>query len=113
MLSVAIGNLFTSAVNFFIQNHEAGRVLAGADYFGFFTGLMLVTALLFLFVVRFYREKTYIQDEAWMGLVLDQSVWEVQIIERMCLVDGLQWTKILNMNAFTAQSQFKQPAVNS
>lgn len=63
MMSVAVGNLFTSAVNFFIRNEDGASQLAGAAYFWFFTALMLGTALLFLIVVRFYREKTYIQDE--------------------------------------------------
>ena len=57
-LSVAIGNLFTSAVNFFIQNDDGTSKLAGADYFWFFTGLMFITAVLFLFVSRRYQEDT-------------------------------------------------------
>ena len=57
-LSVAIGNLFTSAVNFFIQNDDGTSKLAGADYFWFFTGLMFITAVLFLFVSRRYKEDT-------------------------------------------------------
>ncbi len=55
-LSVAIGNLFTSSVNFFIQNEDGSSKLAGADYFWFFTGLMFITAVLFLFVSNRYRE---------------------------------------------------------
>ena len=55
-LSVAIGNLFTSAVNFFIQNDDGTSKLAGADYFWFFTGLMFITAVLFLFVSHRYKE---------------------------------------------------------
>ena len=55
-LSVAIGNLFTSAVNFFIQNEDGTTKLAGASYFWFFTGLMLLTALLFMFVSKQYQE---------------------------------------------------------
>jgi POT family proton-dependent oligopeptide transporter len=62
-LSVAVGNLFTSAVNFFIENDDGASKLAGADYFWFFTGLMLITATLFLFASRSYTEKTYFQDE--------------------------------------------------
>jgi POT family proton-dependent oligopeptide transporter len=62
-MSVAIGNLFTSAVNFFIENADGSSKLAGASYFWFFTGLMLVTAMLFLVVIRHYDEKTYFQDE--------------------------------------------------
>ncbi|MBN2700985.1 MAG: POT family MFS transporter [Methylothermaceae bacterium] len=63
MMSVAVGNLFTSAVNFFIQNPDGTSKLEGAAYFWFFTATMLVTALMFLLVVRWYREKTHIQPE--------------------------------------------------
>lgn len=55
-LSVAIGNLFTSAVNFFIQNDNGTSKLAGASYFWFFTGLMLMTAVLFLAVSNRFQE---------------------------------------------------------
>jgi len=55
-LSVALGNLFTSAVNFFIQNDDGSSKLAGANYFWFFTGLMLMTALLFLLASKHYQE---------------------------------------------------------
>ncbi|MEI8209084.1 MAG: MFS transporter [Methylococcales bacterium] len=57
-LSVAVGNLFTSAVNFFIHNPDGTSQLAGARYFWFFTGLMLITAVLFIFVSRRYQEDT-------------------------------------------------------
>ena len=63
MLSVAAGNLFTSAVNFFIQNEDGSSKLVGADYFWFFTLLMLLTSVIFLFVIRNYSEQTYLQDE--------------------------------------------------
>jgi POT family proton-dependent oligopeptide transporter len=55
-LSVALGNLFTSAVNFFIHNDDGTSKLAGANYFWFFSGLMLLTAVLFLLVSKRYRE---------------------------------------------------------
>lgn len=63
MMSVAAGNLFTSAVNFLIQNPDGSSKLEGASYFWFFTGVMLVTAILFLVVARRYKEKTHIQLE--------------------------------------------------
>ena len=63
MMSIALGNLFTSAVNFFIQNEDGSSKLAGADYYWFFTLLMLATALLFTLVVRFYKGRTYIHEE--------------------------------------------------
>ncbi len=61
MMSIAIGNLFTSAVNFFIENEDGTSKLAGADYFWFFTLLMLITAIVFIFVAKTYKEKTCIQ----------------------------------------------------
>ncbi len=61
-MSVAVGNLFTSAVNFFIQNSDGSSKLEGANFFWFFTGLMLITAVLFCFVSRSYSEKTYLHD---------------------------------------------------
>ena len=63
MLSIAAGNLFTSAVNFFIQNEDGSSKLAGADYYWFFTLTMLVTAVLFTLVARFYKGQTYIHEE--------------------------------------------------
>ena len=63
MMSIAAGNLFTSAVNFFIQNPDGSSKLEGADYYWFFTAIMLATSLLFLLVVKLYREKTYIHAE--------------------------------------------------
>jgi len=63
MMSIAAGNLFTSAVNFFIQNEDGSSKLAGADYYWFFTLLMFFTAVLFTQAVRFYKGKTYIHEE--------------------------------------------------
>jgi len=61
MLSIAAGNLFTSAVNFFIQDDQGGDLLQGADYYLFFTGLMLVTAMLFSVAARYYTGRRYLQ----------------------------------------------------
>ena len=62
--AVALGNVFTAWVNFFIQNRDGSVKLKGASYFFFFTAVMLVTSVLFVFFARFYRGNTYIQDEA-------------------------------------------------
>ncbi len=62
MLSIAAGNLFTSAVNFFIQGDGAANRLAGANYYLFFTALMLATAVLFSQLARFYQGDTYLQE---------------------------------------------------
>jgi POT family proton-dependent oligopeptide transporter len=61
--SVSAGNLFTALVNVFIQNKDGSVKLAGAAYFFFFAKLMFVCAVLFIGVARFYRGRTYIQDE--------------------------------------------------
>jgi POT family proton-dependent oligopeptide transporter len=63
MLSISLGNLFTSAVNFLIDVPGGESRLAGADYFLFFTLLMLVTAMLFVVVSRYYRGRVYLHAE--------------------------------------------------
>ena len=62
-ISVSLGNVFTAAVNYFIQTDEGVSRLPGASYYWFFTGMMLVVAVLFVGVAATYRERTYIQDE--------------------------------------------------
>ncbi len=64
MAAIALGNLFTSAVNYFIENPDGSSRLAGASYFWFFAALMLATALGFVWHSRHYQEKAYLQEEA-------------------------------------------------
>lgn len=66
MLSIAAGNLFTGLVNFAIRPRagETGAShLAGADYYVFFTALMLVTAALFTWVARRYRGRVHLHPQ--------------------------------------------------
>jgi POT family proton-dependent oligopeptide transporter len=74
MLSISIGNLFTSAVNFLIRNPDGSSRLAGADYYLFFTLLMLGTSLLFTLVVRYYRGATYFHQEQPVGSPADGAL---------------------------------------
>jgi POT family proton-dependent oligopeptide transporter len=67
LMSVSLGNVFVSLVNFFIQNEDGSSKLAGAEYYMFFSGCMLVTAIFFIPVARRYKEQTHIQDEAQGG----------------------------------------------
>lgn len=62
--AVFLGNVFTALVNVFIQNKDGSVKLKGASYFYFFVAVMLVTAVLFTFFARYYRGRTYIQEEA-------------------------------------------------
>ena len=62
--AVFLGNVFTAAVNFFIQNPDGSVKLQGASYFMFFVWVMLATAVLFVIVAPFYKGRTYLQDQA-------------------------------------------------
>jgi POT family proton-dependent oligopeptide transporter len=64
LLSISVGNGFTAVVNWFIENEDGTSKLTGPNYFWFFALMMAVTAVIFVFVAKCYREKTYIQDEA-------------------------------------------------
>lgn len=63
LLSIAAGNLLTALVNAFNRSANGTMRLEGAAYFWFFTALMFIAALLFIFVASAYREKSYIQEE--------------------------------------------------
>lgn len=63
LMSVSIGNLFTAAVNVFIQNADGTSKLEGPSYYLFFAAAMAITAVLFVPVAVWYKERTYIQDE--------------------------------------------------
>ena len=64
LLSVSMGNLFTSAVNAFIQNPDGTSALQGASYYWFFTALIVAVGALFAVASSFYKEKTYLQDHS-------------------------------------------------
>ncbi len=64
LMSVSIGNLFTATVNVFIQNADGTSKLEGPSYYLFFAAAMAITAVLFVPVAVWYKERTYIQDES-------------------------------------------------
>ncbi len=65
LLSITLGNLFTAWVNGIIADQKAAgnSFLEGASYYWFFTGVMAVTAVLYVIWSQFYRGQTYIQGE--------------------------------------------------
>jgi len=63
LMSVSLGNLFTSAVNFLIQDADGTSRLSGVEYYLFFAGVMFLTAAGFVAVARRYQEEVYLQDE--------------------------------------------------
>lgn len=63
LLSVSLGNALTSFVNWIIQDASGTSRLPGAQYYWFFTGLMLAAAVIFIPLALTFRERAYIQDE--------------------------------------------------
>ena len=63
-LGVSLGNLFTSGVNFFIQNADGSTKMTTVQYYWFFTALMGATALAFVVYAQFYKGRTFMQGEA-------------------------------------------------
>jgi len=64
LLSISLGNAFTSLVNYLIESEDGTRKLPGSSYYWFFVGVMFVTAVIFIPIARRYRGQTYIQDES-------------------------------------------------
>lgn len=62
LLSVSLGNFVAGFVNSLIQNPAIKPLLEGSYYFWFFAGLMLLTAIIFVFYSRTYKEENYIQS---------------------------------------------------
>ena len=61
LLSIAVGNWLTAAINYAIATHDGGARLDGVAYYSFFAALMLVGALGFALVSRRYRERLVLQ----------------------------------------------------
>lgn len=63
MATVAVGNLFTSGVNFILAKLTTSHLFSGAAYFWFFTVLMLLTTLGFMWHNRHFKETMYLHAE--------------------------------------------------
>ena len=74
LLAVSLGNQFTAAVDFFIQNPDGTVKLHGASYFMFFVWVLLGTAVLFVIVTPFYKGRTYLQDQAEASIEAETTV---------------------------------------
>jgi POT family proton-dependent oligopeptide transporter len=62
--AIAFGNLLTAFVHKFIANADGTSKLPGATFYLFFAALCFGTTIVYAFVAKFYKEKTYLQDEA-------------------------------------------------
>ncbi len=70
-LGVFVGNMFTAQINA-LMNTDDGKqavlTLDGADYYWFFTAVMLVASVAYVVFAAFYKGQTYMQDEVEVGL---------------------------------------------
>ncbi|MDG1325520.1 MAG: MFS transporter [Opitutales bacterium] len=62
LLTVSLGNYFTSAVKFFIINEDGSSKLPGSSEFWFWTVLVFIAALIFIRVSKNYVVKEYLQE---------------------------------------------------
>ncbi len=61
LLSVSLGNIITALINNFILANST--ILNSENYYYLFSFMMLITAFLFLLVIKFYNGKTYLHLE--------------------------------------------------
>lgn len=62
-LGVSLGNLFAAGVNHFIQNEDGTVSLEGADYYWFFTQVMVGVAVVYVLYSFFYKGGYFVQGE--------------------------------------------------
>ncbi len=63
LLSIAMGNAITAAINAIIKRPDGSLMLEGASYFWFFTVLMVIASTWFYFLNRNYVEEYHFQEE--------------------------------------------------
>ncbi len=63
LLSVSLGNIFTAWINAIIINSDGSSKLAGEMYYYFFALVITITAVLFLFVLKYYKPKSFYHRE--------------------------------------------------
>ena len=62
LLSISLGNIVTSLLNFYNEKEDGSLILSGSNYFLFFTVLMLIVTILFVpFAKKFSDEKILLQ----------------------------------------------------
>ncbi len=64
MFSISLGNIVTANVNGLVAKDKAlgFNILAGANYFWFFTAMVFWAGIIFMIIAYFYKEKTFLQD---------------------------------------------------
>ena len=62
-LSISLRKPNPSIISFLIQAQIDGDELEGANYFRFFTLLCVATSVIYVYVSRHYKERTYLQSQ--------------------------------------------------
>lgn len=74
LLVVALGNLFTGAINGNISNHGfLAPHLVGANYYWFFVGIVTLFTVVFMFVSPRIKEHNYITAAEESKIVADTN----------------------------------------
>tara|TARA_Y100000588_G_scaffold115391_1_gene126469 strand:- start:2552 stop:4012 length:1461 start_codon:yes stop_codon:yes gene_type:complete len=63
LLTVSLGNILAGEVKAILINTDGSSKLPGAQEFWLWTGLIIITAVVFVFVARSYHPKEYLQVE--------------------------------------------------
>jgi len=63
LLAIASGNAFTALVHVFIANQDGTVKLQGAAYYNFFAVLCIGCVVVYVFVAKAYKEKSYLQTD--------------------------------------------------
>ena len=63
LLAIASGNAFTALVHMFIENKDGTLMLQGAAYYKFFAALCIGCVVVYVFVAKAYKEKSYLQTD--------------------------------------------------
>jgi len=61
LLSISLGNILAAQINYLCDTNK--NFLPGEQYYGFFVIIAAVNAVIFMLVARFYKPKTYLQEE--------------------------------------------------
>jgi POT family proton-dependent oligopeptide transporter len=64
LLCISLGNELTALINRAIRVFRWEESMTGPTYYLFFAGMMFVSAVLFIFVARTYKERTILHEEA-------------------------------------------------
>jgi POT family proton-dependent oligopeptide transporter len=73
LFTVSLGSLVTAGVNAFILRPDGTTKMSDHQYYLFFAGLMLITALVFAIVASYYRGRTYLQGDESLLVEADLS----------------------------------------